>query len=109
MEKYSTMGSSQVKGLKDSACQEGYSNFLVGKYFGILKDREKNKNYDKLLESLVCDLLGATEEFDCINLNKLYYKTLSLKYLSYPLFRENIMDCIQLVKTVFGETSDYGT
>lgn len=97
------MESSQVKGLKDSICQEGYSNYLVGKYFGILKDREKNKPYDKLLESLVSDLLGAVYDYDCINLNKLYYKTLSLKYLSYPLFRENIMECIKLVKTVFGE------
>ena len=93
----------QGKVLKDSVCREGYSNYLVGKYFGILKDREKNKSYDKLLDSLVLDLIGMVHEYDCVNLHKLFYKTLSLKYLTYPLFRENIMECIKLVKGVFGE------
>ena len=66
-----------------------------------MKDREKGKDYDKLLNSLVTDLMGAVEEYDCINLQRLFYKTLSLKYLAYPLFRENIMECIQLVKSIF--------
>lgn len=87
--------------LENSACGDGYSNYLIGKYFGILKDREKGKDYDKLLNSLVTDLIGAVEEYDCINLHRLFYKTLSLKYLAYPLFRENIMECIQLVKGIF--------
>ena len=101
MEKFLIMGNLQVKGLKNTVCQDGYSNYLVGKYFGILNDREKKKNYDKLLDSIIEDLIGAVENFDCINLNKLYYKTLSLKYLSYPYFRETIMECIRLVKTIF--------
>ena len=87
--------------LENSACGDGYSNYLTGKYFGILKDREKGKDYDKLLNSLVTDLMGAVEEYDCINLHRLFYKTLSLKYLAYPLFREDIMECIQLVKGIF--------
>lgn len=87
--------------LEGSVCSNGYSNYLIGKYFGILKDREKGKDYDKLLTSLITDLIGAVEEYDCINLQRLFYKTLSLKYLAYPLFRENVMECIQLVKTVF--------
>lgn len=89
------------KPLKNSACGDAYGNYLIGKYFGILKDREKGKDYDKLLSSLVTDLIGAVEEYDCINLHRLFYKTLSLKYLAYPLFRENIMECIQLAKSVF--------
>lgn len=98
----------QGRTLNESICREGYANYLVGKYFGILKDREKHKPYDKLLDSLVLDLIGAVEEYDCINLHKLFYKTLSLKYLTYPIFRENIMECIQLVKGIFGEDVTYG-
>lgn len=94
------------KELNGSICKEAYSNYLVGKYFGILKDREKNKNYDKLLESLIADLLGAVRDYDCINLNRLYYKTLSLKYLAYPFFREDIMECIKLVKTIFSQEGE---
>ena len=92
----------QGKILEGSVCLNGYSNYLIGKYFGILKDREKGKDYDKLLASLVTDLIGAVEEYDCINLQRLFYKTLSLKYLAYPLFREDVMECIQLVKSIFG-------
>ena len=101
------MGNLRERTLNDSVCREDYTNYLVGKYFGILKDREKHKPYDKLLDSLVSDLIGAVEEYDCVNLHKLFYKTLSLKYLTYPIFRENIMECIQLVKGIFGEGVHY--
>ena len=44
------------------------------------------------------------EEYDSINLNKLYSKTASLKYLKYKYLRETILkDCMPLVESVFKE------
>ena len=69
--------------MKNSQCVDGYVNYLKGKYFGILNDYEKNKDFDKLLESLLIDLIGAKEQYDSIHLNNLFAKTASLKYLKY--------------------------
>lgn len=93
-----------MKTLKNSVCREGYCNYIKGKYFGILKDCEKKKDYESLIESLLIDLLGATKEFDSINLNKLYSKTASLKYLKYKYLREVILnECMPLVDSIFKE------
>lgn len=87
--------------MKDSSCVEGYKNYIKGKYFGILRDCEKKKDYSNLLDSLMVDLIGAAEEYDSIQLVNLYQKTASLKYLNYKYFRETIMDCMHLVDVVF--------
>ena len=56
------------------------------------------------MKSLLVELLGAVEEYDSINLNKLYSKTASLKYLKYKYLRETILkDCMPLVESVFKE------
>ena len=89
--------------MKNSQCVDGYVNYLKGKYFGILNDYEKNKDFDKLLESLLIDLIGAKEQYDSIHLNNLCAKTASLKYLKYKYFRNTIMECMKLVEVVFQE------
>lgn len=87
--------------MKNSECNEGYKNYLKGKYFGILKDYEKKKDFSALLDSLMIDLMGAQEEHDSIQLVNLYQKTASLKYLNYKYFRATIMDCMKLIDLVF--------
>lgn len=90
--------------MKDSVCREGYCDYIKGKYFGILRDCEKKKDYEALVDSLLIELLGAIEEYDSINLNKLYTKTASLKYLKYKYLRDTILkDCMPLVDSVFKE------
>ena len=89
--------------MKNSQCVDGYVNYLKGKYFGILNDYEKNKDFDKLLESLLIDLIAAKEQYDSIQLNNLFAKTASLKYLKYKYFRNTIMECMKLVEVVFQE------
>ena len=87
--------------MKKSQCREGYANYLKGKLYGILSDCEKGKEYDKLLESLEADLIGALDEYDCIQMNTLFTKVSSLKFLKYKYFRKNIMDCMKLVDIIF--------
>lgn len=80
-----------------------YREYLKGKYYGILRDCEKGWNYDKLLDSLLIELIGNFEDFDCELLNSLYSKTCALKYLKYKYFREDIMSCMKLVDKIFIE------
>lgn len=87
-----------------SNCKEGYANYLKGKYFGMLKDFEKGKDFDYLLDSLLIELSGLSKDYNCIFLNKLYYKTASLRYLKYKYFRQTIInDCMPLVDSIFQE------
>lgn len=89
--------------MRNSQCMEGYREYLKGKYFGILNDYEKNKDFDKLLDSLLRDLIGAQEQYDSIHLVNLFAKTASLRYLKYKYFRSTIMECMKLVEVVFQE------
>jgi len=88
----------------DSNCTEGYANYLKGLYFGILKDCEKNKDYERLIDSALEELIGLLDVKDSINLNKLFVKTASLRYLKYKYLRETIINsCMPLVDTIFKE------
>lgn len=80
-----------------------YRDYLKGKYYGILRDYEKGQNYDKLLDSILIELLGSFKDFDCDLLNSLYSRTCALKYLKYKYFRDNIMSCMRLVDKIFVE------
>lgn len=87
-----------------SNCKQEYAEYLKGKYFGMLKDFEKGKDFDYLLDSLLIELNGLLNEYDGFSLNKLYYKTASLKYLKYKYFRQIIInDCMPLVDSIFKE------
>ena len=93
-----------MKEIKNSVGKEAYCDYIKGKYFGILRDCETKKDYEPLIESLLIELLGAVKEYDSINLNKLYSKTVSLKYLKYKYLRETILkDCMPLVDSIFKE------
>ena len=48
--------------MKNSQCVDGYVNYLKGKYFGILNDYEKNKDFDKLLESGIFTFVKEPED-----------------------------------------------
>lgn len=88
----------------NSKCGEGYTNYLKGLYFGILQDCEKKKNYDGLIDAAMVELIGLSEEHDCINLNKLFIKTASLKYVRYSYLRDIIINsCMPLIDSLFKE------
>ena len=53
------MGKTQVK--------EGYINKLKGKYFGLLCEREKNREWGNFLDSIQIELYGFPEEDRTIN------------------------------------------
>ena len=80
-----------------SSIYEGYKNKLKNKYFGLLREREKNGEWEKFLDTILIELTGFDEKNKTINYYRLYYKTSALKYLRYEYFRKTIFECMNLI------------
>lgn len=76
---------------------EGYQNKLKNKLFGLLCEREKDREWEKFLDSIIVELMGYPEEQKTINYYILFYKVSSLRYLRYDYFRSTVFDCMTLV------------
>lgn len=79
---------------------EGYNNKLKSKLFGLLCEYEKDREWEKFLDSIVIELEGFPEELRTINYYILSHKLSSLRYLSYKYFRSTIFDCMELISKV---------
>lgn len=80
-----------------SELKEAYTNKLKNKLFGLLCEYEKDREWEKFLDSILVELLGYAEEEKTINYYILYYKLSSLRYLRYEYFRSTIFDCMNLI------------
>lgn len=81
----------------DKQIKEAYNNKLKSKLFGLLCEREKGRDWEKFLDSILIELMGYSEEEKTINYYTLYYKLSTLKYLRYEYFRGAIFDCMDLI------------
>ena len=77
--------------------KEGYINKLKGKYFGLLCEREKNRECENFLDSILIELYGFSEEDRTINWIELVNKTNTLRFLNYDYFRKTIFECMNLL------------
>lgn len=77
--------------------REAYNNKLKSKLFGLLCEREKGRDWEKFLDSILIELMGYSEEERTINYYTLYHKLSTLKYLRYDYFRGVIFDCMDLI------------
>ena len=80
-----------------ASAQEGYNNKLKNKLFGLLCEFEKNREWEKFLDSIIIELMGIPEDERTINYYILMYKLSSLRYLRYEYFRSTIFDCMTLI------------
>ena len=80
----------------DKQIKEAYNNKLKSKLFGLLCEREKGRDWEKFLDSILIELMGYSEEEKTINYYTLYHKLSTLKYLRYEYFRGVIFDCMDL-------------
>ena len=80
-----------------TSAQEGYKNKLKNKLFGLLCEFEKNREWEKFLDSIIIELMGIPEDERTINYYILMYKLSSLRYLRYEYFRSTIFDCMTLI------------
>jgi hypothetical protein len=77
--------------------KEAYNNKLKSKLFGLLCEREKGREWEKFLDSILVELMGYSEESKTINYYTLFYKLSTLRYLRYEYFRSTIFDCMELI------------
>ncbi len=83
-----------------SEVKEGYLNKLKNKLFGLLCEFEKNREWEKFLDSILIELQGFDEDEKTINYYVLYHKIASLRYLKYEYFRTTIFDCMSLLSNM---------
>ena len=81
----------------NSQIREAYNNKLKSKLFGLLCEREKGREWEKFLDSILLELMGYSEESRTINYYILFHKLSTLKYLKYEYFRGTIFDCMDLI------------
>lgn len=78
--------------------REAYTNKLKNKLFGLLCEFEKDREWEKFLDSILIELMGFEEEEKTINYYTLFHKISSLRYLNYKYFRTIIFDCMGLLE-----------
>ena len=83
--------------MEDFSVFEGYNNKLKNKLFGLLCEFEKEREWEKFLDSILIELLGYPESKKTINYYILFYKISSLRFLKYEYFRSTIFDCMNLI------------
>lgn len=82
----------------DNNVKDAYNNKLKNKLFGLLCEFEKDREWEKFLDSILIELMGYPEEDKTINYYILFYKLSSLRFLKYEYFRSTIFDCMSLIK-----------
>ena len=81
----------------DATIKEAYQNKLKNKLFGLLCEFEKNREWEKFLDSIIIEMMGWDESQKTINYYILFYKITSLRYLRYEYFRTTVFDCMNLI------------
>lgn len=81
--------------------EKAYSNKLTGKLFGLLKEREKDGEWESFLENIQIELIGLEEKLSSINYYVLCAKIGSLKFLKYKYFRKTIFECMNLINEIY--------
>ena len=82
---------------KDREVREGYNNKLKNKLFGLLCEFEKNREWERFLDSIIIELIGFPQEERTIDYYILFHKISSLRYLRYEYFRTTIFDSMALL------------
>lgn len=75
----------------------GYLDKLKGKFYGLLREREKQGEWESFLETIEIELIGLEEQLASINYYELRAKVSSLRYLKFSCFRKTIFDCMNLI------------
>lgn len=81
----------------EAEVHKAYLNKLKGKLYGLLCEREKNRDWEKFLDNIMVELYGMPKEYHTINYETLVSKMSMCKYLRFQYFRSNIMECMNLI------------
>lgn len=75
----------------------GYLNKLKGKLYGLLREREKNREWEKFHDTIMIELMGFPTEQRTINYEILCRKMSACRYLRFQYFRSVILECMNLI------------
>lgn len=76
--------------------KEAYRDKMKGKLYGLLREREKDGDWEKFLDAILIELIGYSEEKKTIGYHILFSKLSACKYLSFKYYRKTIFECMNL-------------
>ena len=72
--------------------REAYRDKMNRKLYGLLREREKNGEWRKFLDSILIELLGYEDCNKTIDYYTLYAKLSACRYLSFEYYCYNFLD-----------------
>jgi hypothetical protein len=76
--------------------QEAYRDKMKKKLYGLLREREKDGEWEKYLDTILIELGGYSENNKTIEYYTLYHKLAACRYLSFKYYRKTIFECMNL-------------
>lgn len=74
-----------------------YKESLKSRLFGLLCEYEKDREWQKFLDTIMVEVMGFNKEEQTAPYEHLVHNLASLRYLSYEYFRRTVFDCMNLV------------
>lgn len=76
--------------------REGYRDKMKSRLYGLLREREKDGEWEKFLDTILIELMGYKDEYKTIEYYSLINKLSSCRYLSFKYYRKTIFECMNL-------------
>ena len=80
--------------------RESYKEKMKNKLFGLLRERERGREWEKYLDTILIELAGYNESSKTIEYYTLFYKLNMLRFLSFKYYRKTIFECMNLFDRV---------
>ena len=81
---------------KNEFVKEGYKDKMKNKLYGLLRERKKDGEWEKYLDTILIELQGYDDNNKTIDYYTLYSKLSSCRYLSFKYYRKTIFECMNL-------------
>lgn len=81
---------------RQDAIIEAYKDKMKNRLFGLLREREKDGEWEKYLDTILIELMGYNDNSKTIEYYTLYSKLASCRYLSFKYYRKTIFECMNL-------------
>lgn len=86
----------------ENEVHKAYVNKLKGKLYGLLCEREKDREWEKYYDNIMIELLEFPKHYRTINYEILMCKMSACRYLRFPYFRSTLLECMNLIGTMEG-------
>lgn len=69
---------------------------MKNRLYGLLREREKGGEWERLLDTILIELMGYEDMNKTIDYYILYTKLSACRYLAFKYFRKTIFECMNL-------------